>query len=539
MSIGALSVTSATLNLTAPDGQGRFTAPESPTGDVFWGWWEQPPGPAGQAYATPVMLTKAADGIWQGEIVPLPQTFHLFLKFATNDEGNWTGAFRNPEYNMNGGSSRFFAELNGDALLFQTPDGQITKNATLMSGPEKIQLEWPPVPVPLELKRATDSQLGAFLPRAAGTYAYRAPDPTDSDWETARAAEAGFDEAALTRLVQALIDADPAGRRPQLIHSLLVARKGKLVLEEYFFGTDRNTPHDIRSAGKTFASVLLGAVIQAGGQLSPDTKVFDLLKSRGPFQNPDARKASITLANLLTHTSGLDCNDNDNASPGNEGAMSGQSEQPDWWLFTLSLPVSHDPGSRYAYCSAGINLVGAALNEATGKSVQDLFETLVARPLKFGRYHWNLMPNGQGYLGGGAYLRPIDLLKLGQLYLNGGVWHGQRIVSEDWAKTSTAAHVEINEATTGMDAEAFANFMTPGADGLGWHRYGVSAVGQRVESYEASGNGGQYMIVVPSLDLVVVMTGGNYGQGAIWTKWRDEIVGAQIIPALTGASSLQ
>ena len=83
---------------------------------------------------------------------------------------------------------------------------------------------------------------------------------------------------------------------------------------------------------------------------------------------------------------------------------------------------------RYAYCSANINLVGGALTAATRTWLPEFFERTVARPLQFGRYHWNLMPNGEGYLGGGAFLRPRDLLKVGQAYLDGGVWHGRRIV---------------------------------------------------------------------------------------------------------------
>jgi CubicO group peptidase (beta-lactamase class C family) len=179
-----------------------------------------------------------------------------------------------------------------------------------------------------------------------------------------------------------------------------------------------------------------------------------------------------------------------------------------------------------------MNLVGAALFAATGENTLELFHRRVAQPLEFGLYHWNLTPTGEGYLGGGVYMRPRDLAKIGQLYLDDGVWNGRRILDRAWVERSTAAQVEINEATTGMDAERFAAIATRGADGFAWHRYGVQVGARRVESYEASGNGGQLLIVVPAYDLVVVITGGNYGQGAIWTRWRDEIVGGQIIAAL-------
>jgi CubicO group peptidase (beta-lactamase class C family) len=186
-----------------------------------------------------------------------------------------------------------------------------------------------------------------------------------------------------------------------------------------------------------------------------------------------------------------------------------------------------------------MNLVGAVLGETTGERVPDLFDRLVARPLQFGRYHWNLMPSGEGYLGGGMYMRPRDLLKVGQLYLQGGRWNGRQILAPDWPRRSTSAHVEVNEATTGMNAETFANVAIRGADGYAWHRYGIRVGARTVETFEASGNGGQILLVVPEYDLAVVLMGGNYGQGAIWTRWRDEIVGAQILPALVPGSRRQ
>ncbi|MEQ1848251.1 MAG: hypothetical protein ABL983_22045, partial [Nitrospira sp.] len=146
---------------------------------------------------------------------------------------------------------------------------------------------------------------------------------------------------------------------------------------------------------------------------------------------------------------------------------------------------------------------------------------------------WNLAPNGEGYLGGGARLRPRDLLKIGQTYLNGGVWNGRRIVSSEWIKSSTVPVVEVNETTTGLTSEDFANVYTGGADALAWHSFPITAGGRTYREYEAAGNGGQLLIVIPELDLALVMTGGNYGQGAIWTKWRDQFVASAIIPAIT------
>jgi CubicO group peptidase (beta-lactamase class C family) len=288
----------------------------------------------------------------------------------------------------------------------------------------------------------------------------------------------------------------------------------------------------VRSAGKTFASVLLGAAMRQGLPIAPETKVYDLLAGMGPFANPDPRKSQITLAHLMTHTAGLACNDNDDASPGNEGTMQRQRQQPNWWKYTLDLPMAHDPGTRYAYGSANMNLMGAALTTATRTWLPELFDRTVARPLQFGPYHWNLMPNDEGYLGGGAWLQPRDLLKVGQTYLDGGVWRGRRIVDASWVKRSTAPHFHISPATTGLDADQFGEFYGEGDDGYAWHLGSVRTAKGTYPSYAATGNGGQVVLVIPEVELAVVFTGGNFGQGGIWGRWGGEIVGGQIAPAI-------
>jgi CubicO group peptidase (beta-lactamase class C family) len=290
--------------------------------------------------------------------------------------------------------------------------------------------------------------------------------------------------------------------------------------------------HDTRSASKTFSSVMLGALMRRGAKLSPGTRLYPLVAAMGPFANPDPRKNGITLAQLMTHTSGLACDDNDDNSPGNEETVQSQRQTPDWWKYVLDLPMAHDPGTRYAYCSPAINLVGAALVTASHMWLPQLFDDTVARPLQWGRYYWDLMPNEEGYLGGGVFVRPRDMLKLGQTYLNGGVWNDRRIVSAAWVKDSTATHAVISPETTGLSTEDFRNFYFPGEDGYAWHLATLHTATRDYRAYGASGNGGQLLVVVPELELVVGFTGGNYGQGLIWNGWRDHLIPERIIPAI-------
>ncbi len=520
------------LSFTLPQDQGSFRGVL--LGGEIQGYWTQPPTLSGQGYATPTTLRAAGPHAWRAAVAPLDQRFHLYLRIFRDSDGRWLGAFRNPEANFNGGASRFLVSRNGSVVHFSVPGDATAHDATLLQAPDRLRLHWPPFSDDLELRRTTPAQAASFYPRPPGAplYVYAPPASIGDGWRTARARAVGMDEAALAGAVRHVIDVDPSSRRPSLIHALLVAHHGRLVLEEYFYGHDRDTPHDVRSVGKTFASIMLGAAMRQGAPISPQTRVYEAAANLGPFANPDPRKARMTLAHLLTETSGFACDDYDDNSPGNEGAMQSQTGQPNWWKYILDLPMAHEPGERYAYCSANINLVGAALRWATNTPIVEFFDRSVARPLQFGAYHWNLMPSGEGYLGGGAEMRPRDLLKLGQLYLDGGVWNGRRIVSRDWVRLSTSALQPINEHTTGRDAETFANSYVRGADGYGWHRLAIRSGERTVEGYAANGNGGQLLIVVPEFDLAVVITGGNFGQGGIWLHWYDDVVGAQIIPAI-------
>jgi CubicO group peptidase (beta-lactamase class C family) len=528
-----------------PHHRGTFRGALARDRSSISGFWLQPHGAAGDprdpdgkgaTFAESVVLLRQTDTSWQGTIVPLRDSFTLYLKIFRGGDGAVMAAFRNPEMNFRGGAAQFHVARKGDTVSLIADPAHPDKHLDLNwdEADHALHMHVAEIDREFVLTRATPQEATGFWPRPQGSapYVYRAPDETQDGWPVARARDEGMDEEKLAGLVQSIVDTDPAAKHPNLIHSLLIARHGKLVLDEYFEGHTQDTPHDVRSAGKTFSSVLLGALMRQGVAISPQTQLYPLVAGMGPFAHPDPRKSEITLAELMTHTSGLACDDNDDASPGNEDRVQSQRDTPDWWKFTLDLPMANDPGARYAYCSPGMNLMGAALTTAAKTDMPELFDREIAQPLQWGPYYWDMMPNGEGYLGGGAFVRPRDLLKLGQAYLDGGVWHGRRIVDAAWVKESTATHVAVSPATTGLAPDRFADFYFPGEDGYAWHIAHLHTPGRDYRAYGAGGNGGQLLIVVPELDLVVAFTGGNYGQGLIWNKWRDELIPSAIIPAI-------
>ena len=517
--------------IVLPDRQGEFRGRVLADSQAIVGFWIQPAGVVnGVHYASPLRLNRAVAerGIsaWRGVVVPLDDRFSLYLTVSSRPDGSLLASFHNPEANSRGRAAAFFVDRSGTTIRF-TDTAQSTRNhaapvtATYDSVQQQLIVPWSDVTRPIVLTRRDRDDAVGLYPRTPpdGAYQYRAPTPTTDGWTTARAAAAGLDEARLAELIRYVENGDPTVDTTPLIQSVLVARHGKLVLEEYFYGFDQWRPHDLRSASKTFASVLVGAAMMHGAAIGPATSVYATFQSDAPFANPDPRKQRITLGELLTHSTGLACDDNGDESPGNEDVMQSQQGQPDWYKYTLDLPVTHDPGEHYAYCSGTMNLVGGVVATIEHAWLPALFDRWVGAPLQFQRYYVNLMPTGQAYFGGGMQLVPRDLLKLGVTYLQGGVWNGRRVVPEAWVHQSTAQQVGPSG--------------TADADGYGWHRRALTSGSRTFPEYEANGNGGQFLVVLPTLDLAVVFTGADYGRYGIWRRWRDVLVPQYVIPAVT------
>jgi CubicO group peptidase (beta-lactamase class C family) len=507
-----------TVRFTLPGGQGELRAHLVAGGRAIRGFWVQPAGLLTSVpYASPVTLTRVRDRVWRGNLVPVDDRWSLYLLVQREPDGSLQGAFRNPETNWRGGASWFHVIRDRDTLRFLDPDSGRQRLAVgYDSAQRRIRMDFGR---PVILTPRTRDQAVGFYPRtpAGAAYTYRIPVAQGDGWSVAPASEAGLDAAPLSALVQRIATTDPVSAGAPLIHSVLVARHRTLVLEEYFYGFDDARPHDLRSASKTFTSVMVGAAIDHGMLRDVDTPVYAAFPGARTLAATDPRKASITLAHLLTHSSGLACDDANDDSPGNEDRM--QTQATDWYQYILALPVVHDPGTTYAYCSGGMNLAGGVLAHAAGMWLPDFFDRYVAAPLQIQHYAINLMPSGEAYGGGGVQMRPRDLLKFGQAYLDGGVWNGRRLVSRAWVERSTAHQIDSQNG---------------GSDGYGWHRSTLTVDGRAYREYEANGNGGQFLIVVPDLDLVVVFTAGNYQQYQIWRKFRDEMVGQYVIAAVRG-----
>jgi CubicO group peptidase (beta-lactamase class C family) len=464
----------------------------------------QPADGDGPPYATPLRFRPAGVDAWRAVVAPLESRFPLYLWVRRGADGALEGVFRNPAANWPGRAGVYGVVRDGATVTFLDPRTKQAKYRQPYDSAGRTLLF--DFGGPIRLTPRTREQAVGFFPRSSALppYAYRPPADLADGWRVAPAGAVGVDEPALAAVVRGLVRTDPLGDSLPRVHSLLVARRGRLVLDEYFYGYGPDQLHDLRSASKTITSIMAGAAMYQGARYQGAR--IDMTTPAGTVAG-----APVTVGQLLTHTSGLACDDDDDASPGNEDAMQAQRAEPDWYRFTLALPRAHPPGTTYAYCSGGVNLVGRVIGAATRTWLPAFFDRAVARPLGIAHYAVNLMPTGEAYAGGGMQLRPRDLLKLGQLYVDGGTWHGTRVVSAAWVAQSTARQVGRPDGST---------------DGFGWHRHVLRAGGRAYQTYEASGNGGQFVVVVPALELVVATTAGNYGQYAAWRRIREALVPA-------------
>jgi len=302
------------------------------------------------------------------------------------------------------------------------------------------------------------------------------------------------------------------------IHGVLIARHGKLVLEEYFHGEHRDKPHDTRSASKSVCTVLLGAMMQAGVPVSEKSLVYEVINGGAFPDGLEPRKRALTVEHLLTMSSGLDADDNDDNSPGREDYVHWESGNPDWWGLTLGLKMIREPGDKAVYASMQPNLAGNVMRTASGRPLTDSFHDLVAEPLQIKRYWIFLQPNGEAYFGGGWRFLPRDFMKFGQLMLNGGTWNGKRVVSEEWVRKSTSPHTTIGIRR-----------ISP--YGYLWWIIDYPYHGKTIQAFYAAGNGGQIVMAIPDLDVVCAFYGGNYSDFVIFQIQR-KLVPEHVIPAV-------
>ena len=224
------------------------------------------------------------------------------------------------------------------------------------------------------------------------------------------------------------------------IHSILVIKDGKLVVEQYFNGFHRGDLETLRSATKSITSILVGIAIDKGLISSVNERIERFFPEYA--QSWDERKRPITVRDLLTMTAGFDWDQSSLANPGdpsNHGSESEMERSDDMIKFVLQRPMRDIPGTRFEYNSGATILLAGILQKSSGMQVDEFARRNLFAPLGIERVDWwRQKRDGMPLTHAGLFLRPIDMAKIGYLVLNDGKWNGRQIVSEQWISQSTA-----------------------------------------------------------------------------------------------------
>jgi CubicO group peptidase (beta-lactamase class C family) len=507
------------LSFELPDGKGSFRGALS--GAAVTGQWIQERTVSSNArYATPHELRADGRGGWRGEVQPFEDAATYYLPLSAGSGGDYPTHLRNPERNTGAFLQVRRLETDGETVrVVGTRRGQKDERV-LAAGRRDLEAGAFSIPIggsTIDFRRDRESS-SAFYPRGnpAERYRYSPPPKLDDGWPVSTLEQEGIDRAAIEKFVQKLIDMPMDGISSSQIHSLVIARNGKLVLEEYFHGHGRDTPHDTRSASKSWTNVLIGAAMQSGVPLRLDTPLYQAMLGSLPA-GLDPRKAAVNLEHLISMTAGFDCDDSGDR-PGDEDVYQDQSEEPDWYRYMLNVPIAWNSGEKIVYCSGKPNLAAGMLGKVAGEPLPELFHRLVAKPMRMGRYHLFLQPTGEAYGGGGHYFTTRDFMKLTQLFLNDGRWEGRQIVSRDWARKSSAP-LRMLSPSRGQTY------------GYLWNSVAYPYRGRKVHAFFSGGNGGQVYIGIPELKLLIAFTGGNYGDPVLFRAQRN-FVPEDILPAV-------
>jgi len=331
--------------------------------------------------------------------------------------------------------------------------------------------------------------------------------PTNG-WQTSTPEEQGIDSAQLLKVLDIMVENETTAP----INSVLVIRHGYLVLDASMYPFSTSQPHATYWVTTGFLSAVVGIAIDQGAIQGVDQSIWDYFDQTATAELDD-RKEGLVLENLLTMTSGLKLYDVDSRM-----YRLAQDEQP-WAQFVLDQQMQSQPGTQFGFADSVAHLTSAIVSQATGRSAFEFAQENLFAPLGISSATWLADPQGVSLGGGGLYVSPYDMAKLGYLYLHGGEWEGQQIVSADW----------VAAATTSIACDGCPKY------GYYWWLEDPGALQPSAYSfYAVVGYAGQQIVVFPQKDLIVVLTGSTNSSFAL----ADKIIPETVLPAVQSDAPL-
>ena len=301
--------------------------------------------------------------------------------------------------------------------------------------------------------------------------------------------------------------------------SVLVLRGEAVEYERYFADATADTLHDTRSATKSLTALAVGIAVDRHALPGIAAPAFSYLSELAPFAHDGPLKTAITVEDLLTMSSALDCDDDDAASPGNEENMYPQQAWARWAVdLAVRADYRRDATGRgpWHYCTAGVFLLGQIVQRAARQPIDRFFAEHLFAPLGITAWEFSKSPSGEIMTGGGLRLRSRDLAHLGRLMLTDGTWAGRQVVPAAFVRAALTVHRDAKPEQHYGYLWWTRDYKTPCGTATGW---------------VMGGNGGNAIVVFRELDAVVVVTRTNYNTRGMHQQ-TTRLIEDQILPEL-------
>jgi hypothetical protein len=435
----------------------------------------------------------------------------VFYMTIYKDDGNLYALFEMSDYPVemeklksNPPTYRIrFKSTGGFNLVFSDMENGCYSTLTMKSNDSDFEMDG--------FRHSSDmSSLREYDYKSRKKYVYRRPIKLGDGLETGGIQETSIDTVALYSMMNDILE------NYDYMHSMLIIKGGKLVVEEYFNGWDPVRLHRLQSVTKSYTSTLVGIALQHGYIENIDDPIYKYLPRYDSLLTGEKRE--ITIKHLLTMSAGFEWNEDATyyvAPEECDAHLAGASG--DYIKYVLEKPLVNVPGQLYNYNSGFPNILGHIVAERSGMRILKFAFDNLFGPLGMKRaYWWRRQPESEYRPGcaGGLRLTSRDMAKYGLLYLNGGVWNGKQIVNEDWIRASIEGKMESGHGTR-----------------YGYFWMSIRSLDGKHEIFFASGTGGQYIACIPDLDAVVVTT-------AVFNTDKGDAVAMllleQLIPALAG-----
>jgi len=444
-------------------------------------------------------------GLWEGYLPAADFNIRLVYRIAVADDSTLSVIHDSPDYGIKDipvskatlENNRVFISV---ALYDAVFEGTFKEN--IIAGRYGSGGYW----TPLTLKRVSENPqfiLDYMVPRLTASgekmveYRYASPPNRNDGWEIADAAQVGVDTSKINALMRAILREEFRN-----VHSVLVAKEGKIIVEEYFHGFHHDQPHPIHSISKCIVAAAVGIATEQNLIKDVNTPLYQFFPEYRELLC-NGEKGAITLEHALTMTAGFEWDEGTYSYYDQRNSLVAMKSSRDWLHYLFDRPLAYHPGERHVYNTGLIIALEEVIRKVANQPSHVFAKNNLFAPLGISKYRYDNIA--------GFHMLPRDMAKIGWLFLNGGQYRGSQIISKAWVDKAMLRFERCQPRYWNH-----------------WWPIVYFVEGRAIASYVAAGFGGQTITIFPALNTVIVMTGGSFLE---YTDF-DVLIRNYLLPAI-------